>query len=129
MRRDGRRAILRRQMRPHLLAAALGPLLALAAGCGSPCKDLATRICDCQPVGTARDTCNQSVTNQIGTDPFKPTTDQQATCTALLAKCPDPTSDTTACDRLKTDAGKQACGLAVPVPAAAGDDAAQASPR
>ena len=116
-------------MRPHLLAAALAPLLALAAACGSPCKDLATRICDCQPVGTARDTCNQSVSNQIGSDPFKPTADQQATCTALLAKCPDPTTDTTACDRLKTDAGKQACGLAVPAPAAAGDDAAQASPR
>jgi hypothetical protein len=101
-------------MRPHLLAAALAPLLALAASCGSPCQDLAARICDCLPVGGVRDACNQSVKNQLGNDATKPSAAQEASCTRLLSSCPDPGSDGRACDELKTEAGKIACGLAFP---------------
>jgi hypothetical protein len=101
-------------MRPHLLLAALAPLLALAAGCGSPCQDLAARVCNCQPAGGVRDACNQSVKNQLGNDATKPSQAQEASCTQLLSSCPDPTNDGTACDKLKTEGGKIACGLAAP---------------
>jgi hypothetical protein len=100
-------------MRPLLLVAALASA-ALGAGCGSPCQDLAARICDCQPVGGARDVCNQSVKNQLGNDSTKPSAAQETACTELLKTCPDPGSDGAACDKLKTESGKVACGLAFP---------------
>ena len=37
---------------------------------------------------------------------------EQEACYQLLKTCPDPGSDATACDFMKTAAGKQACGLA-----------------
>lgn len=92
------------------LGLALAPL-ALAA-CGSPCEELATRICTCQPAGTVRDTCIQSVKNQIGADTTKPTEAQQQFCSDRLKTCTDPNDDKTMCDRLKTPDGKAQCGLA-----------------
>jgi hypothetical protein len=92
------------------LAFTLAPLALVA--CGSPCEDLATRICTCQPAGTLRDTCVQSVKNQIGDSSTKPSDAQQQFCETRLKTCADPNSDSTMCDRLKTAQGKEQCGLA-----------------
>jgi hypothetical protein len=106
------RAILRRPMRR--LAATL-PLL-LVVACGSPCEDLGTRICQCQTAGALRDTCQRSVKDQIGNGNPRPGQSEQDRCEQLLKTCPDPSKDSTACDKLETEQGKIACGLAYPEP-------------
>jgi hypothetical protein len=96
-------------------ASVLSVLLALAAGaaaCGSPCQDLADRICNCQPAGTVRDSCKASVSNQIGGSGQHPVDADQKRCQELLATCPDPASNANQCDILQTEEGKIACGLA-----------------
>lgn len=35
--------------------------LALSVGCGSACKDLAHKVCNCQPTRAKKDHCNQSI--------------------------------------------------------------------
>jgi hypothetical protein len=98
-------------------ALVLPVLLALAAGaaaCGSPCQDLADRICNCQPAGTVRDSCKSSVSNQIGGNGQHPVDADQKRCDALLATCPDPESNARQCEFLQTEEGKVACGLAYP---------------
>jgi hypothetical protein len=97
------------------LLARLAPLalgLLCAVGCGSPCQDLADRICNCQPSGTLRDSCKSSVKNQI--DAAKPTSSDQSYCSDRLKTCPDPESTPSQCQVLETQAGKEACGLAFP---------------
>ena len=97
------------------LLARLAPLpLALLGmiGCGSPCQDLADRICNCQPAGTLRDSCKSSVKNQIGS--ANPSSSDQSTCSEKLKTCPDPESTPSQCQVLETQAGKEACGLAFP---------------
>ncbi len=92
-------------------AAAHAALVALAAlGCGTACEDLASRICGCQPAGTARDACNNEVKNLLGG--ASPTPDDESHCRTLLATCKDPSADTGMCDRLNTCQGKVDCGLA-----------------
>jgi hypothetical protein len=101
-------------MTRSLALAALAAAVLAGAGCGSPCEDLATRICHCQPAGTIRDTCVQTVKNQVGRDATKPTQAQEQFCASRLATCKDPADDSTQCDRLKTPQGKVDCGLAFP---------------
>jgi len=94
-----------------LAAAALVTLGFLAQGCATPCEDLGNRICTCQTtVGSARDACNRAVRSTV----MDANADeaQQESCYQLLKTCPDPSSDATACEQLKTEAGKRACGLA-----------------
>ncbi len=104
---------------------ALSVLLALATGvaaCGSPCQDLAERICNCQPAGVARDNCKSSVKNQIGgSEGQRPAGDDQKRCQALLDTCPDPESNSHQCEVLATPEGKIACGLAYPADAGTAD--------
>ena len=88
--------------------------LAALAGCGSPCQDLADRICNCQPQGGLRDNCKSSVRGQLGQS--NPDDATQRFCEGRLATCPDPEKTSTACDLLLTAAGKVACGLAFPSP-------------
>lgn len=94
-------------MRPILAALALA-VLALA-GCGSACQDLGNRICDCQPAGVLRDNCRTSVSAQLNA--ISPSSDDQRLCQEKLVTCRDPAHDPGACDALKTEAGKAACGL------------------
>jgi hypothetical protein len=96
------------------LAIALAAAAALLAACGSPCEDLATRICDCQPAGAIRDSCVQTVKNQVGRDATKPSQAQEQFCASKLSTCADPSKDSGVCDRLKTQQGKVDCGLAFP---------------
>lgn len=110
------RAILRAPMR-RLLAVLTALPLVLAAACGSPCEDLGDRICRCQPSGASRDACNNAIQDQIGSGNPKPGSSQQDFCEAKLKTCPNPSNDDLACDRMRTEDGKIACGLAYPVAA------------
>ncbi len=98
-------------IRARVLSALAGLVALAAAGCGSPCQDLADRICKCNFAGVAQDTCKTQVKNQLsGSD--KPSDADQAFCQSKLATCPDPSDDPGMCQRLTTPAGKEACGLA-----------------
>ncbi|HET9599266.1 MAG TPA: hypothetical protein VFP65_27070 [Anaeromyxobacteraceae bacterium] len=95
-------------------AAALAALLALAlSACGSPCQDLGDRICDCQPQGTSRDSCRSTVRSTLSAN--SPNGAQEDTCRHLLDTCKAPDSSNV-CDFINSEAGKEACGMAFPVP-------------
>jgi hypothetical protein len=100
-------------MRRSLLSRLL-PLALVTAACGSPCKELAERVCDCQPAGAQRDSCKTAVGSQIGSGTQRPTDADQPFCESKLATCPEPLSTPGQCDLLQTPAGKEACGLAFP---------------
>jgi len=104
--------MLRARMK-HLALAALLASAGLALGCGSPCQDLAQRICSCQPVGVFRDNCNNAAKNQLSNGPSPTSADEQR-CTDLLKTCPDPAHDAFACDEMNTATGKAECGMALP---------------
>jgi hypothetical protein len=100
-------------MQKAVAAAALAALALLGlAHCGSPCQDLADRICNCQPAGTLQDNCKSSVKTQISSS--NPTGDDQAFCADRLKTCPDPNSTPSQCQVLNTQKGKEECGLAFP---------------
>jgi hypothetical protein len=89
-------------------------LVTLGSGCGSPCKDLGYRICDCQPAGSPRDNCKSQVVNVLGGESLSQ--GQQDTCKKFLdsGNCPDPLKDEgrQMCARLSTAQGKINCGMA-----------------
>lgn len=98
-------------MRRTTLALALVIASALTA-CSSPCQDLGTRICKCRTEGTSRENCERAVQKQIDEGKPKPGGDAQDFCEQKLKTCPDPDNDPAMCDRLETEEGKLACGLA-----------------
>jgi hypothetical protein len=108
------RAILRGPMRRLL---AMLPLAA-ALACGSPCEDLVDRICACQPVGPLRDSCSRTGKDQIENGNPKPGSSQDSLCERKLDTCPNPSNDPAACEKLETEEGKIACGLAAELPPA-----------
>jgi hypothetical protein len=99
------------QARVLLALTAAGAVVA-APGCGSPCQDLAERICNCDFAGTPRDTCISSIKNQLGNS--NPSSADQSFCQSKLGTCPDPSNDSTICQRILTPQGKVDCGLAYP---------------
>jgi hypothetical protein len=101
------RAILPGLVRRLLLSAALA---ALAGACYAPCEDLGDRICGCQPAGAFRDACERAVEAEVSA--ASPTRDEGSFCNAMLKTCPNPETDSGACEKMKTEAGKVACGLA-----------------
>ena len=98
-------------MRRTALAITLALAAALTA-CSSPCQDLGTRICKCLPEGINRENCERAVERQVEDGNPRPDGDDQDFCEAKLRTCPDPDDDPAVCDRLETEEGKQACGLA-----------------
>jgi len=84
-------------------AAATASLLALG-GCKNPCLELAQQICDCQTTSSARDLCNQQVSDQNGR--VSTTSEDEDLCSALKDQCD--------CHTLDTAEGKLRCGLARP---------------
>jgi len=107
-------------MRKLLATTAIATVALLGlAQCGSPCQDLAERICNCQPAGTLRDNCKSSAKQQIGSS--NPTSSDQAFCADRLQHCPDPASTPTQCQVLQTQQGKEDCGLAFPADAGTAD--------
>ncbi|HEX8820042.1 MAG TPA: hypothetical protein VF794_08975 [Archangium sp.] len=95
---------MRRSVALTLLSSAL---LALA-GCKSPCRELSERLCDCVE-SFQRDTCIRSVANEENN--IEPTDEELEVCEQRLTTCVD-TQEKTVCERIETDEGKQACGLA-----------------
>ncbi len=75
--------------------------LGAAAGCGSPCSDLASKICSCQSTDALVQACN----NKVSADTFasSPSSAEQDKCAALDKTC---TCAALACGDLA------ACGLA-----------------
>ncbi len=102
-----------RKLLPVLLLV-VAVLSAAVVACSSPCEDLATRICGCQPAGATRDNCVSGVKNQLKSGVQQPNSDDQAYCESKLATCPDPGGDLDAgvCHALNAASGKIACGLA-----------------
>jgi hypothetical protein len=100
---------MRRSLPPMLLLLALA-----AAGCGSPCQELADRVCDCQTAGPLRDSCKSAVGSQISSGAQRPESADQSFCESKLATCPEPLGIPGQCELLQTAAGKEACGLSYP---------------
>jgi hypothetical protein len=99
-------------MRPIVLALATTALL--ASGCGNPCQDLGSRLCDCTPAGTTKASCVDSVKAEIQRN--SPGKDAEAECTERLRTCyarknPETGEDISFCDWLDGRCGKAACGL------------------
>jgi hypothetical protein len=107
-------AILPRLVDHSLALGLLGALALTAQACTTPCEDLGRRICACQTSGAARDACDRAV--KVLVRQAKTDEQQQDFCDQKLKSCPDPANDSTACDRMNTPAGKEACGLAYPAP-------------
>jgi len=107
-------AILAGLVHRPLVLAALSALALAAAGCSTPCEELGKRVCACQPAGSLRDACDRNVTQQVKN--ARTSEQQQDFCDGKLSSCPDPTSDSSACDLLSTPAGKDRCGLSYPLP-------------
>jgi hypothetical protein len=84
---------------------------ALLAGCGSPCEDLADRICGCRPAGSERENCRRAVEQQIEEGDPRPGDAEQDLCERKLDTCHAP-AGTELCDWIATEGGKVACGLA-----------------
>ncbi len=108
-------AILARLVNRLLPIAALAALALGAGACATPCDELGTRICACQPAGAARDACDRAVKQLVRE--AKSDEAQQDFCDSKLGSCPDPATDSNACDTMNTPAGKVACGLAYTPPA------------
>jgi hypothetical protein len=92
--------MLRRPMRSLFAAAALA-LFALT-GCKGSCRQLAEKLCDCQPNTTAKDACLQTVSSEesrVGTS-----AQNEQVCATLVDKCD--------CHTVNTTEGKRNCGLA-----------------
>jgi hypothetical protein len=98
-------------MRRTALALALTLAAALTA-CGSPCQDLGNRICKCSAEGAVRESCERAVEEQVESGNPRPGSNDQDFCEEKLDSCADPDDDPAMCDRLETEAGKRACGLA-----------------
>lgn len=82
-----------------LAALALAPLL---AACSTPCEELASKVCACEPTRRAVDACERRATQQESAR--APTAAEENRCEALVDSCD--------CNALATAAGKRACGLA-----------------
>lgn len=82
-----------------LTALALAPVL---AACSTPCEELASKICACEPTRRSVDACERRASQQQSTRPAS--AKEEARCEALV--------DTCDCYALNTAAGKRACGLA-----------------
>jgi hypothetical protein len=80
--------------------------LTLAAGCGDPCRDLASQVCECFPDDGTRTICNQRAKDAESVFPLSE--DDKQYCQNLL--------DSHACDctKIATPDGRAACGLTFP---------------
>ncbi|HTT71322.1 MAG TPA: hypothetical protein VMG32_08880 [Anaeromyxobacteraceae bacterium] len=108
-----------RQVPAASLAVLAGALAGFAlSSCSSPCQDLGSRICGCQPAGSLQDACNTAVKNQIGGGSQQPNSADQTRCQALLNSCvapqdpSNPSRQIDFCYFLQSPQGKCACGIA-----------------
>lgn len=92
----------RRPMRLVVLSA-LASLLLVTSGCKSACRQLTEKQCDCTQSNTEKTACLSRASAQEST--FPPSADDEVKCEELLDDCD--------CRLIDTQAGKEACGLAV----------------
>jgi hypothetical protein len=74
------------------------------AGCGSACKDLANRICDCQPTRAKQDQCKKAV--DASSKNFSPSDEEESRCDKLLKQC--------TCELIRSGNYHAQCGLSNP---------------
>jgi hypothetical protein len=79
-----------------------GLLFSLLSGCGSACKDLANKVCDCQPTRAKEDRCHRSI--DAASSNFDLSDEEEDACQAIL--------DSGECTCEAIEAGNfAACGL------------------
>ncbi len=76
-------------------------LALVLAGCGSACKDLANRICDCQPTRAKQEQCKRAI--DASSKNFDPSDEEEDRCDKLLKQC--------TCDLIRTGDYHAQCGL------------------
>ncbi len=76
--------------------------LSLAAGCGNPCRDLASKICSCLPDDGTRAACNTRARQQESI--YTVGKEDQQLCQQKLDSCD--------CTMLNTPEGRVNCGIA-----------------
>ena len=82
--------------------------LTATAGCGVPCRDVASQICNCYPDDGTRAVCNQRAKDAESVYPLSAADKQH--CQDLLD------AHTCDCTNIATPAGRTACGLTYPFP-------------
>jgi hypothetical protein len=89
------------------LAVVLSVVVAVVAGCKSPCRQLSEKLCDCALNTADKNSCLQAASSQESTNP--PSETANTYCKGLL--------DANTCDCRLTDTpqGKVNCGLARPL--------------
>jgi len=80
--------------------------LSLAAGCGNPCRDLASKICSCLPDDGTRAACNTRARQQESN--FAVRKEDEQICQQKLDSCD--------CTMLNTPEGRVNCGVAWSAP-------------
>ena len=92
-------------------------LLILAApalsACGNSCQDLGNRLCQCSGGGSARQSCERAVQQELKAQGLSGS--DKSFCSEKLATCNNP-DGTEFCEWINTADAKVACGLAIPTP-------------
>lgn len=76
----------------------------LGAGCKSPCRQLAEKLCECATNSVEREGCLREAQRREANPVREITAEDQKACEALVEQCD--------CHLIDTAAGKRACGLA-----------------
>lgn len=89
----------------RILVLAVIASAALATGCSNSCQELGDRLCDCRPSGTTRNSCTDSVKNDV--QRLHP---DSGDCSKFLDSCHSPRGYEF-CDWIEGRCGKAACGM------------------
>lgn len=89
----------------RILVLAVIASAALATGCSNSCQELGDRLCDCRPSGTTRNSCQDSVKNDV--QRLHP---GSSDCSKFLDSCHSP-QGLEFCDWIEGRCGKAACGM------------------
>lgn len=95
---------------PSKLLAFVFFLIVAVAGCTTPCMEIQQIMCSCEgQTQDARNFCEDAAKAQADLSP--PTNADERVCESLLPGCQAVVDE--GCDKLQTQEGKRACGLAV----------------
>ena len=79
----------------------LGVLGLFSAGCGSACKDLANRICECQPTRAKQEQCKKAI--DAANKNLDPSDEEENRCDKLMQAC--------TCELIRSGNYHSQCGL------------------
>ncbi len=71
----------------HMWWVCLSAFIMMMIACDNPCKQLAQRICDCEPTRTQRQTCEQFRIIDRDSDAVDPTEAEEDFCIQKLESC------------------------------------------